>query len=251
MSRDRLAAFAVHLAVTALVLGGIFWLMRARWYAGPYYELQGIGAIYGILAVSAIVAGPLLTLAVFRRGKKGLGFDLVVIGALQVAALAYGTWTLHAERPQYLVFALDRYNLLGARDVDLSTLRDPALLDAPLPRLLVAEMPMGEAFQRLQSEVLFEGKPDLERRPEHWVAYRDGVPAVLAGARPVGELGDALLPYRPALDRAAASAGVAPAALLYAPVVGKRRDMTAVVAPGTGEVLTVLPLDPYKINKIQ
>ena len=38
-----------------------------------------------------VVIGPLLTLIVFDPKKKHLKFDLVVIAALQLAALAYGS----------------------------------------------------------------------------------------------------------------------------------------------------------------
>jgi hypothetical protein len=210
--------------------------------------LQGIGPIFGVLAVTALVLGPVLTFAVYRKGKKGLFFDLVVIALLQIAALGYGAWTIHSERPLYLVFALDRYNVLGGRDVDLATLREPALLAAPVqaPRLLVANMPMGEAFQRLQHEVLFEGKPDLERRPEFWGGYEQGRAAVLAGAQPVAALGAAREALDAQIRAAAREAGVPAADLLYAPVVGKRRDMVALVAPGTAELLEILDYDPFK-----
>ena len=43
------------------------------------------------------------------------------------------------------------------------------------PATVVAYMPLGEEFQRFQDSVIFEGQPDLERRPEYWGEYPSGL----------------------------------------------------------------------------
>ena len=41
-----------------------------------------------------VILGPLLTLLVYKQGKKTLLFDLTVIVLLQISALGYGLWTI-------------------------------------------------------------------------------------------------------------------------------------------------------------
>jgi hypothetical protein len=61
--------------------------------------LLGFAGAEGLLLLMAgidIVVGPLLTLIVFKAGKKGLKFDLALIALAQAAFLAYGVWTILA-----------------------------------------------------------------------------------------------------------------------------------------------------------
>ena len=69
-----------------------------------------------------LVLGPLLTLIVYKQGKPGLKFDLSFIAAVQVAALIYGSYTLHSERPHFLVFAIDRVTLVALSGIDESSM---------------------------------------------------------------------------------------------------------------------------------
>jgi hypothetical protein len=45
-----------------------------------------------------------LTLIVFNHNKNTLKFDLWVIAFVQIAALAYGTWTIHHSRPLAIAY---------------------------------------------------------------------------------------------------------------------------------------------------
>ncbi len=61
--------------------------------------------------------------------------DLTVIALLQLSALAYGVWTVAEGRPAWLVFAVDRFELVRVLDIDERKLeqadlayRQPSLL---------------------------------------------------------------------------------------------------------------------------
>jgi hypothetical protein len=81
-----------------LVAAIAFAWVRLAWYPGVLFEATSSGKPMALVAAVLLVAGPLATLAVFVPGKRGLGFDLVVIGSLQALALAFGLWTLFEAR---------------------------------------------------------------------------------------------------------------------------------------------------------
>jgi len=101
-------------------------LLLLVWYPGPLYEAGGGERLTFILVAIDIVAGPILTLLVFRSGKPGMKFDLAIIAMLQAAFLAYGLWVISAARPAYVVFVADRFVAVGANQ-----LADERLAEAP------------------------------------------------------------------------------------------------------------------------
>lgn len=64
-----------------------------------------------------VVLGPLLTMAVFKPGKKYLKFDLAVIAMLQMFALTYGVNTLLEGRPVFIAALGDQYQVIQASEL--------------------------------------------------------------------------------------------------------------------------------------
>lgn len=197
MTRTRAAL--IHLAVSALIVGSVLTVVFLAWYPDYLFELSG--AIDPVLVMVGVdvTLGPILTFIVFKAGKPGLKFDLAVIFSVQVAALLYGTLTLYAERPHFLVFAVDNFVAIPARAVDMEALRYDELRTKPSigPVMVYARMPEDPEVRREFVEgVLFEGQPDLERRAEFFEPYAYGAAEVRARAVDIGR-------FEPANDREA------------------------------------------------
>lgn len=188
--RKRARAAGLHLlislAVAALAAGLVFGL----WYPGAYRLMSGGRELFLLVTSVDVVLGPLLTFAVFnlKKGWPHLRRDLAVIGALQLAALAYGLHTVYIARPVALMFEVDRFRVVIAADVHEPELPEapPGLRTLPLdgPRTLSLFMPEGEE----RTDALFKaiGGLDLGQRPRYWRPYDDAARAqVLAKARPV------------------------------------------------------------------
>lgn len=100
MSRYRAAT--IHLAVSALIAAGTLALMLALWYPPPLFAAMG-GTELALLIVGVDVAiGPLITLIIFDTRKKELLFDLATIATLQVMAIGYSVYSMHAGRPVFI-----------------------------------------------------------------------------------------------------------------------------------------------------
>jgi hypothetical protein len=182
----RWKASGLHLAISAAIGASGLLLMLGLWYPGPLFEAAGGNHLLMLLAGVDLVAGPLITLIIFRSGKRGLKFDLAAIGVVQLAALLYGLHVVYLARPAFFVFVKDRFDVATAVDLnaaDLAKAKFPQFRAVPLagPRLAAALMPEDPRERTRVVLDAFAGK-DLYQSPEYFVPYEDQASQVLAKA---------------------------------------------------------------------
>lgn len=250
MTRSRAAL--LHLLPSLLLLALCACLALYLWYPYPFRQLPESGRFSLLLIFSAIIVGPTLTWLVHKPGKHGraLAFDLGVIALIQLVAMVWGMYTLYLARPYFMVFAVDRFEILARRDVTYPV-NNPAFLDTPLngPVPLYANMPTdSEQFQRLLQEVMFEGKPDLPFRPEFWSSYEERQHLVLQVSQPL----DVLRRARPAavadIDALVQDNGGEIGNLQFVPGMIDSGSFTVVVEASTGAISGYLATDPWIIE---
>lgn len=102
----RFKAFAVHLAISLVVLGVLLYLLFVHWFPGFLFDTDGGWQALRVIAGVDIVLGPLLTLVAANPAKTTghLRKDFTVIGLIQVTALAAGTWIAWENRPYALLW---------------------------------------------------------------------------------------------------------------------------------------------------
>lgn len=176
----RIQAALVHLSISLLIGGIAFSLLYFVYYPQPYFQISGADRLVMILLAVDVVLGPLLTLAVFRSGKRGMKFDLWVIAALQLSALVYGLHIMWAARPVFIVAVSERYNLAFAHDFrkeDLAKAKPEFQLPLFGPKLVGAVVPSNsEERMRLLDSAMEEGR-DIEYFPQYFVTYDDAFAA--------------------------------------------------------------------------
>lgn len=118
MVKSRITAGLIHLGISAVLLGGLCLVIFLIWYPGAYFVLAGAMRPLQALVLVDLVIGPLLTLIVYKVGKPSLKFDLAVIAVLQLAAFAYGTWTLAQQRPAFLAYEGGVFHVISSVDVN-------------------------------------------------------------------------------------------------------------------------------------
>jgi len=114
--RQKLTATALHLVVSAAFVGVLLLLVTQLWYPEFLFATDGGWQGLRIVIFVDLVLGPLLTFVLYRRGKKGLRSDLVLIAIMQLGALIGGGWVVHSERPLLLVFNEGRFYSVTADD---------------------------------------------------------------------------------------------------------------------------------------
>ncbi|MEL1265966.1 hypothetical protein [Pseudoxanthomonas putridarboris] len=184
---NRWKASGLHLLLSLLVIGGIALCAFLAWYPYGLYRIAGQDRLLLIMLGIDLVAGPLLTLVVYKTGKPSLRFDLAVIALCQLGFLGYGLHTLWQSRPVFLVASDMRFNLVFANEID-----SEALAEAPRPewrRLswlgpqLVGVRPPEDEKQRQDLLFAFMSTGvDLDKLPRYYVAYTGIAPELLSHA---------------------------------------------------------------------
>jgi hypothetical protein len=245
MTRSRAAL--THLWPSLLLLGVLACLIFLAWYPYPFRHFEESGKFAMALTLSAVLIGPAMTWLVYSAGKRGLLFDLVVISLIQIVAVAWGTLSLYQNRPYFMVYTVDRFDVLSRRDVDLARITEPKFLAKPLtePVLLFANMPSDPAaYQKLLHEVMFEGKPDLQFRPEFWSLYTERKQLALQNSRPLGDLRSKNPDSGRAIDLLVKRHGGAIELLRFVPAMQKGGQF-AVILDADGDVVDMLMTNPW------
>lgn len=115
---SRLGAATIHFGLCVIVAVLLLLLLWFVWYPAPLLAAVGGQEILLTLLGIDVMLGPLLTLVVFKSGKRTLKFDLSVIAVLQAAALFYGVHTLLAGRPVYIASLGDGFQVVQASDIE-------------------------------------------------------------------------------------------------------------------------------------
>lgn len=246
---SRWKAAAIHFLLSLLAGGLVFGLLFGLWFPPPYFHAAGADKLVLLLFGIDLTLGPLLTLIIFKSGKPGLKFDLTVIGLVQAAALVYGLHVITVTRPVFLVGAIDRFNLVSAKDIDpadLAEARHEAFrhLSWTGAQLVAAERPTDSAER---TKLLFsglEGK-DIERLPKYFVPYAEQAQTLLQRAQPL----DKLRPHDTAasaeVDAWLARNGRNRADVVWLPVMARNASLTMMMDKQSGQPLGALDIDPW------
>jgi hypothetical protein len=246
MSKSRAALS--HLWPSLLVLATLAVLILFTWYPYPFRQFGESGKFAALLILAAVCLAPALTWFVYRQGKRGLLFDLWVIVIIQLAAIAWGTYSLYQSRPYFMVHTIDRFEVFSMRDVDVTQVTDSRFLDKPLagPILLYANMPTDPvAYQKFLKEVMFEGKPDLQYRPEFWSLYAERQKLALEKSRPLEDLRNARPESFSAIDQLVNKSGGDIGQLRFVPALLTNGQFAVILDANSGEVVDTLMIDPW------
>jgi len=241
----RWQAALIHLVLSAVIAAAVFGSMILLWYPPPYFEAAGGTTLIMIIVGVDVVVGPLLTLIVFDPRKKSLKWDLAIIVALQLAALAYGVFVMFQARPAYVAFVRDRFHLVAANDIPSAeqAKANPAFREAPLtgPVVVATRVPAdAKEADRVATAALLGA--NLAYFPQHYIPYATASRDAAARAQPLSAL-RANRPDRATdIDRFVAKTGKPVSALRFLPLMAPYGDMSVVVDAETGDVLGVLAI---------
>jgi hypothetical protein len=243
---SRWKASAIHLLLSAAIGGAVLIFMLTVWYPWPLFKAAGGNVLIFILAGVDVTLGPLVTLVIFKAGKKGLKFDLTVIAVVQLAALAYGIHTLYLARPVFLVFTLDQFVLVTAKDLDPKDLAkvtssefQPSLLGRP--RYVAAAFPSDPTLRAKVVETSFVGK-DLQMYPQYYVPYSEQAQNALLKAKNLSiMLNRDPQAIKPFLN----SSGRAEASVKYLPLNAPEKDGIVLLDASSGMPVDIVLVNPW------
>lgn len=243
--RSRIRAFLIHLAASVLLALAAMALVFAVWYPSPLNKAAGVTAIFLMVLGVDVVIGPLLTLVVYKPGKRSLRFDLATIIGLQLMAFAYGLWTVAEGRPAWLVFSADRFDLVQSYQLDTRKLdqtspeyRHPSWFG---PQWAYAPRPT-DPTQR--QDILFESMfagVDLAQRPDLYRPIAEGAEAIRKYAQPLADLNK----FNPPANVAEVLARWT-AADAFLPMMASAQPVTVLIHKESARVIAIVELNPWE-----
>lgn len=240
----RVRAFFLHLVVSILIALCSLLLVFGFWYPAPLHEALGVTRIFFLLLMIDMAVGPLLTLLVYKKGKKTLLLDLTVIAFLQVSALVYGMWIMAEGRPGWIVFEGERFEVVQVVDIDggdlLSASSEYKKLPWLGPQWVAADLPEDV---KLRNNILFEslgGGSSVVQRPSLYRALPDVAAVLRQSARPLMLLSQ----YNDA-DRVRDVLQKWPEADAWLPLRARERSMVVLLNERSAEVIAIVELNPW------
>jgi len=246
---NRFQASGIHLGISLTIAALVGCLIYFVWYPHPYFEVAGGSTLVLLIMGVDIVIGPLLTLVVYKAGKKSLRFDLTCIAVLQACAFFYGFWVIAQARPVFIVAAVDRFIPVYANDLDDADLAQAKRSEFAMrswrgPKLVGAVVPTDS---KEKNDLLFSsvaGK-DVEKFPKYYVPYADVADSMLAKAKPLSELAAKSPRNKTIIDRFLAHDTLSVGDLAYLPLHGRTDEYTTILSIGSKRPLDTIAIDPW------
>ncbi|MEP7044261.1 MAG: TfpX/TfpZ family type IV pilin accessory protein [Dokdonella sp.] len=246
---SRWKAASIHILISlavGLIVGS---LLLFVWYPPPFFHAAGADVLVVLMVGVDLALGPLLTLVVFKSGKRALKFDLALIGLMQAAALVYGLSIVLLSRPVFLLAVVDRFELISASDLDPADLaKGPRpefrSLSFTGPRLGGVQMP---ASAQDRDHVLFSsvGGKDIDKFPEYYVDYAVTADGLLKHAKPLDTLKISSREERTALDDALAGLRKPVAEIVWVPLTALKANIVMLLDRSTGQPLRAVAVNPW------
>ena len=175
----RLKAAGIHLSLCTVIFAVALYLILAEWYPGFHFLVDGGLRGMRIMAGVDLVLGPTLTLIIFNplKARRLIVLDLSCIAAAQLAALAWGFYAVHSQRPVAVSYYEGAFLSLTAEPLKIE--HRPAdyaeQFSARRPPLVYVAPPADEdeevraAMQEVLGKVMVHEDPFFFRRfDQHW-----------------------------------------------------------------------------------
>lgn len=266
----RVKAFLVHLSISTLVVGLAFGLVFGVWYPPPFSFVQDVYGVAVTLVVVDLVVGPLLTLIVYKPGKKSLKFDLAVVGLMQFVALCYGLLVCFESRPVYSVYNDGRFSTVNSDEyIDAEIAKIPK--NHPYPRysltgpVWIGARPPSPMRDEDRFFILFsaESGGGMRIMPRLYTPYPSIAKEAAAAGKSIADIdfnatvsaastqpghdrrGPVTAAERDKVRNWAQGLAVAPTKVVLLPLVGSKRVGIVALDADTGRILDSLGVAPW------
>ena len=241
----RLKFFFSHLSISFLIALLVIGLVFFVWYPAPLAKAVGVTNIFLMMLAIDVIVGPILGWLVYQEGKKTLKFDLSVIILIQIAALCYGVFSIEQGRPAWLVYNVDRFELVRKNElVDTNIQQAQPQFQQPSwfkPQYVATEF--AKDIQQRNDEMFAEvlGGISIAQRPERYVELTQAKTQIQQRAQNL----ELLKQFN---DQQSVQKILAkyPKADAWLPLKATAVDMTVLINKEKGEVVKIVDLRPWK-----
>lgn len=236
-----LGHFCISLFIASIVVGMVFFI----WYPSPLAKAVNVTHIFLMMLMIDVIIGPVLGLLVYKDGKKTLKFDLTVIILIQLSALCYGVYTIAQGRPVWIVYSVDRFELVKNNEIideNLQKARPEYQYPSWLgPQFIAMQLSLDrEQRSKEMFDEVFSGV-SLAQHPERYVKLSSVKAQIQQRALPLVEL--QRYNQKTHVEKTLAEY---PKANAWLPLKANAIDMVVLVNKETASVIKIVDLRPWK-----
>ena len=215
------------------------------WYLFPLNKAVGVTHIFLMMLGIDIVLGPFFAWLVYKEGKKSLKFDLAVIIVIQIIAIAYGLYKIADGRPVWLVYNVDRFELVKNNEIVMEKpkqveeyFKQPSWFK---PQFVAAEFAKDKKQRNKEMFAEIMSGISIAQRPERYVQLKLAKVQMQSRAQSLESLNDFNKK-----EEVVKILHKYPQATAYLPMKASTVDMTVLINRDTAEIVKIVDLRPWK-----
>lgn len=239
----RIKFFLSHFFLSLFLICISIILIFFIWYPAPLAKALGVIHIFLILFSISIITGPMLTLLIYKKDKKTLKFDLIVIVIIQLVAFAYGFYIISQGRPAWIVFNTDHFDAITVNEIDQRKIIKSQYRITPYfgPKWVALVLPKDlKQKNNIIEEAIFSGV-DLIQRPDLYAPLIVQKDLIQMNAKPITQL----LNYN-TIKKVDYELSKHPKATAWLPLRSKSLDMVVLINKKSGNIISIVDLRPWK-----
>lgn len=243
MKTQKFKYVSAHLAASIFVATCAACIVFMFWYPYPLNTAVGVTYIFLMMLGIDMVLGPFLSWLVYKEGKKSLKFDLTVIILIQLLALGFGLYKIADGRPVWIVFNVDRFELVKNNEVVIQDIEKvpEQFHDNSYFRPKYAATQFASDAKTRTADMMTElmNGISIAQRPERYISLEKAKSQTLER----GQSLDLLNKYNTKIQVQQILSQY-PDAKTYLPLSATKQDMT-VLLNQQGEVIKIVDLRPW------
>ena len=243
---SRFKAFAIHFGISLIIFAILLYFILVQWYPEPLFSTDGGWRVIRIIVGIDLILGPLLTLIVFKSGKKGLKFDLTMIALFQFLALTWGVWNTYNERPAALIYTLDFFTPVPAYQLAEQGMTEDKLkqFGDSWPIFVYIDIPKDQISQVI-SESIQAGKPLYLLTERYKKFTKEQAPVLKENSMNIAKY----VETRPKLNKIYQHkllTGTAKTNIAYLALHGREKWVTAIFDLDEMKIIDTMDIEPSK-----
>ena len=237
--------FFSHLFISLIIALLAMVLVLCIWSPLPLAKAVGVIPIFLMMIVINVIIAPLLSLIVYKEGKKTLKADLSIIVILQILALGYGLYSIEQGRPAWLVYNVDRFELVRKNEVITDHIEQalPQFQDTPWFKPQYVAVKFATDVNQRNDDMFSEvfGGISIAQKPERYVNINQAKSQLQQRAKSLKELN-----HYNDVQQVNYILSKHPQANAFVPLKANAVDMTVLINKDKGEVVKIVDLRPWK-----
>lgn len=240
----RYKFFSYHLALSLLIGLIVILIVFHIWYPYPLATATGVTHLFLMMLTIDIIIGPLLCLIVYKENLKIFKRDLTFICIFQLVAMSYGVYTIAQGRPAWLVYNIDRFELVRNNEIiykDFGKIQKKYINPSWFgPKVVGSQLSNNsnvrnnEMFEELFSSISIAQKPQYYvdfKQVNHDLQKHMQDTKLLAQFNDINLVQKILKKY--------------PDTNSFVPLKSNETDMTVLLHKQTGEIIAIVNLRPW------